>query len=51
MLWGSWDAKGGLTVVQQEFNNRETCEVARQAMVGAHNGSTRVLGFHGCFKK
>lgn len=57
MLWSTGDYRGGLAVVQQEFNSHEACEIARVELAKAHNGggggsgSGRVLAAQGCFRK
>jgi hypothetical protein len=52
MVWATGSSHGGVFVVQQEFNSRETCELARVALAAAHaeNGSA-TLRAQGCFKK
>lgn len=43
--------KGGVNVVQQEFNSLENCEAARIVLQKAHNGDSLVVRAQGCFKK
>jgi hypothetical protein len=51
MIWSTSASYGGIAVVQQEFSSREACEAVRAELAKAHNGTTRVLGVQGCFKK
>lgn len=51
MLWGTGDHRGGMTLVQQEFSSRETCEVARIELAKAHERYSTSLQAQGCFKK
>lgn len=41
---------GGVGTLAQEFNTRETCEVALTAVAQAH-GYASVIRARGCFKK
>lgn len=51
MIFTTGEYRAGITVVQQEFDSRATCNVARLALAKAHDGSSRVLVAQGCFKK
>jgi hypothetical protein len=51
MVWSTSASNGGVGIVQQEFNSRETCEIARAAMANAHTSYSSVLRAQGCFKK
>lgn len=51
MIFSTSSYRGGMTVVQHEFNSLETCEAARAALAKAHTGDTAVLRAQGCFLK
>ena len=52
MLWDGGLSRGGVAVVQQEFNSRESCEAARVHLLKAHESTIGPrLEAQGCFKK
>jgi len=52
MVFASASSSGGMAVVQQEFNNFQSCETARIHLSKTHNaGFAVLLKSHGCFAK
>lgn len=60
MLWAGASHNSGMTVLQQEFNSLEACEIARKHLEKSHrsvdgtynNSDGRItVRTQGCFKK